>query len=364
MGAGYLNQVANRFHTNISFDVYGSGQTAEPAFLGGTDQFIVTAFTTSLPAVVAGKSQVAVFNTGTTLTSIFIAPQKYSASRGSNITNFGPPGNTWCQISSSGTSNTAVLLLAGVNHFQVSQLNLTTTGSVAAVLPTIQNGTCSIETSDPNSAVLGTIEGVSYVVIAQEDVPTTVPTAGEQNGTTLMTTSGFATQYPKLTQAIVDAELQAELLIQSNYTNPNAIYTVLPAAMTQSLSLGAFVQTMALFGQFWNPKYNNGTFTMTQLADTVTLAQATHTIQPGTTVNPSQMATNKFVVRAWKDLNRSIPTNPAINGPATIPSTLAKPSLEAAQAYATLTGQALPANSGPAVQMTLVGATTSTSTSS
>jgi hypothetical protein len=38
MGAGYYQQVANRFHTQISFDDYASGTPAEAAFFGGTDQ--------------------------------------------------------------------------------------------------------------------------------------------------------------------------------------------------------------------------------------------------------------------------------------------------------------------------------------
>jgi hypothetical protein len=48
MGAGYFNTVGERFHTTISFDIYG-GLPAEAAFLGGTDQWSVIGFPAVLP---------------------------------------------------------------------------------------------------------------------------------------------------------------------------------------------------------------------------------------------------------------------------------------------------------------------------
>jgi hypothetical protein len=288
-----------------------------------------------------------VFNPGVQLSNIFLAAAKYKSTR-TSMTAFAPPGNTWCQISPTGTSNTALVLTAGLLGYPLSQLNVTTIGSVAAVLPALQSGQCTVTTSDPNSAALGIIQGTAYPVTVQEDAPSTVPVAGDQIGIPVTTSMAFINQYPKLSQAMVDAILKAEMFIQANYQNANALYSVLPSPMTATLSLGAFAQTMQLFGLFWNKAYTNGTFTAQEMADSVALNEAVKTVPPGTAVDPSKSFYNKLVIQAWKDLGVPIPTSPAINGPAAMSHTLGKPTAEMAKAYAILIpGSSTQANSGP-----------------
>jgi ABC-type nitrate/sulfonate/bicarbonate transport system substrate-binding protein len=367
-GAGYFDTVGKRFHTTISFDVYGGGTTGEPAFLGGTDQWVVIGVGSSIPAVVAGKDQISVFNPGVQLSNIFVAAAKYKATR-TSMSAFAPPGNTWCQISPVGASNTALTLQAGILNYPLSQLNVTTIGSVAAVLPSVQSGQCQVSTSDPNSAALGIIQGTAYAVATQEDAPSTVPLAGSDIGIPVQTSMAFIQQYPKLSQAIEDAIMKALQYIQANYQNANALYSVLPSDMTATLSLGAFAQTMQLFGVFWNKAYTNGTFTAQQINDTITLLEGVKTIPPGTAVNPSKAFYNKLAIQAWKDLGTPIPTNPAINGPSNVPTSLGKPSQESAKAYTILVpGSTAPANSGPnqigQIPVPSSGTTTTTAASS
>jgi hypothetical protein len=362
MGAGYFNTVAKRFNTSISFDIYGSGQTSEPAFLGGTDSWIVIGPTSASAASVQGKDQVFVMNEQIGLGGDVIGPAKYQSSRGTNAAAYA--GSTWCQIQPQGSSNTTVLLLAATNNVPTSAINLTTIGSVAAVLPSIQSGQCALVSGDANSAALGSITGVSYVIDNLNDPQATIALAGEQLGSSGVATShAFISQYPKFSQAMTDAVLAGLLYVQANANNPNKIYNVLPSAMTATLSLGAFVQTMGLFGQAYsNPKFNNGEFPVQAINDTASLLIATNSISTSSPLNPSQLWSNKYIMQAYKDLGVT-PVNGPASGPATLPSTVGQPSAQMAKAYGTLTGKPAPANSGPA-PMSLIPSPTSSSTSS
>jgi hypothetical protein len=361
MGAGFFNQVAKRFNTTISFDVYSGGSTAEPAFLGGTDQFTVIGEGSSLPSVAAGKDQVAVVNAGIQLSIVFTAAQKYKATRGTNVSAFGPPGNTWCQISPVGTSNAAALLLAALNHFSISQLNLTTIGSVAAVLPTLQSGQCQLTSGDVNSAATGIIGGTAYAVDNTETPEATIPLAGAQEGIPMQTSNAFTKQYPQLTQAIIDADVQALLMVQANYQNANALYNYLPSAMQQGLALGSFAQGLQLFGDYYSNKWYNATFTTAIINDTIAFQQGVGGIPASTTLNPSLAWSNTYALRAYKDL-RSPLSSGILTGPAKMPTTPGMPSAEAASAAGTLSGKPAPANSGPSPYNAIVRATATTTT--
>jgi hypothetical protein len=251
-----------------------------------------------------------------------------------------------------------------VNKIPISSVNLSTIGGVSAELPSIQAGRCSLIAGDANSAAIGTIEGISYTVADTESAQDSIPLAGEQLGTGQLTTShAFAQRYPKLTQAMVDAVLQGLLFNQANSNDANAIYKVLPAAMTDTLSLGAFTQTLQIAGPtFSNPSVTSGEFPVQMLNDTYILNEGIKVLVAGASLNPSEAFSNKYAVQGYKDLKRGPPTTLAA-GPIKIPATVGKPSLVAAKAFAVLTGQPVPANTG-AVRLGQVSGKTATTTSS
>jgi hypothetical protein len=358
-GAGLYDTVAKRFHTSISVDLYGGGSTAEPAFLGGTDQWLSIGQASFFPANLQGKDQVAVLLENQGIGIVFSGPYKYKATRGTNVSAYGGAGNTWCQISPIGSSNTAILLVAADNHINVANQNLTTIGSVANTLPSLQSGQCAIVSGDTNSAATGQILQTAYPVVNTDTVAASIPLAGEQAGLNLTTSHAFISQYPKLSQAIVDATLASLLFIQQNANNPNLLYTYLPSGMQASISLGAFVQTMQLFGDaFSQPKYNNGEYPLQVINDSVAIAIATKTIASTPTINPSQSFSNILTIQAYKDLGKTPVGGPA-TGPAKLPTSPGKPSQEAAQAVGELTGQPAPPNSGPS-PMGAIATTTTT----
>jgi ABC-type nitrate/sulfonate/bicarbonate transport system substrate-binding protein len=348
MGAGFFNAVDKRFNTTISFDLYGSSATSEPAFVAGTDQFIAIAPANQLAAVVGGQSQVALMNLELGFGAVVSAPLADEATRGSSIAAYGTSGNTWCQLSAAGATNTLLVLLAGENNISLPSVNLTTIGSTAGELPDIQSGKCQVVSGEANSAVLGEIEQVSYVLYDAPLPTKTIPLAGEQIGEGLDSSPAFISQYPKLTQAIVDATVRGLLFDQANGGNSDAIYKILPSAMTASLSIGAFAQNWQLLGTaFSTGRYDNGEFPTQAVNDTISLDEATKAIPVGSALNPGQDFLNKYTIQSYKDFNEVPPLKQAV-GPNTLPSVVGEPSLEAATAYAALLGGAVPANTGPA----------------
>jgi len=341
MALGYFKQVEKRFHTSITFDPYGSGSTAEAAFIGGTDQLSVVNLASSIPSQVAGRDQVGIFGQGVNFSAVMIGSLKDKAN-GTDIAKFGPPA-TWCEIGTSGALNTAVRLEAAKNGLNLAQLKLTNIGSTAATLPTIQSGLCDITSAAPIDAAIGLVNGDLYIAANLATPEATVPLVGEY-ANPLQTSMAFAHQYPQLTQAIVDAELEGAHFVQTHLNNTGAIYRSLPAAMKATISLGAFVEATSLVGPGLKANACSGEFSADQVSDSITLFKALGTI-PSSGIDPTLVFSNKYVTQAYKDLGFPAPTGATAG--TVIRHAPGKPSSQAANAYALLTGQPAPASSGP-----------------
>jgi ABC-type nitrate/sulfonate/bicarbonate transport system substrate-binding protein len=342
MAAGYFKQVEKRFHTTITFDPYASGGPTEAAFIGGADQLAVVGLSSSLPSEVAGRDQVSVFGQGVDLSIEMVGGLK-DKTNGTDIAKFGPPA-TWCEVGTSGGSNTAARLEAAKNGLNLAQLKLTNIGSTSATLSTIQSGACDITSAAQGDAANGLINGVLYIAANLATPQASVPIAGEVEGTPLQTSMAFARQYPQLTQAIIDAELEGAHFVQTHLNNSGAIYRSLPAGMKAIIPIGAFAEAMTLAGPAFKSSVYSGEFSADQINDSITLYKALGTI-PSTGVDPSLVFSNKFIAQAYKDLGLPAPTGATAG--VVVRHTLGKPSAESASAYALLTGQPAPASSGP-----------------
>ena len=73
---------------------------------------------------------------------------------------------------------------------------------------------------------------------------------------------------------------------------------------------------------------------------------ATKTVPAGSKIDLATNFSNKYAIQAYKDLGVTRLKGPQ-NGVAKLPTVQGKTSLESANAYAALTGQPVPANSGP-----------------
>jgi hypothetical protein len=344
MGAGYFNTVAKRFHTTISFDDYASGTLAEAALLGGTDQFSEIGTADYLPAVLEGKDTVGVLNGGVALGAVFAAAAKYESSRGTDISKFNSP--TWCEIGLVGASASILAVVTGVNKLDTSKLHVTNIGSSASELPALQGGQCSIVAGAGTTAAEGVVQHIAYVPLNTSNPAESIPVVGEDLGLPLTSSLGFIQKYPQLAQAMVDAAVKGLLLIQHNINNPAALYKLMPKDAQSALTLAAFKGSFSLIKESYAAKYNNGTFTSQEIGDTVYFNEATKQIPLNAPVNPSKLFVNKLVLQAYKDLGVK-PAAGSPTGPATLPTTVGKPTVEAAKAFAILTGKPAPANDGP-----------------
>jgi len=339
-GLGYFDQVDKRFNTAIAPDGQPGSGVGEAAFLGGADQFAEFGPGAFTPAVLAGKDQVAIFQSMISLGVVMTALTKYKATYGSKISAF---TGTWCQQVSTGTSHAVVVLEAALKHLNISQLNLTTIGAQA--LPTLQSGACQISSVDAATGINGALSGTTYVVQNTVAPSATISLLGELAPTPLTVSHTFAAHYPNLTQATVDAELKALFYAEANIQNPQRLYAHLPVAMQSAVSLGAFTQALSYFAQGYTPAFDSGMFTKRAINDSLWGQESTKVIPVGATINPSRMFTNKYVFQAYKDLHVKLPTGPTL-GVLKVPTTLGKPTAEAAVAFSLVTGEGLPPNIG------------------
>lgn len=329
---GYYDQVAKRFNTSISLDVYGGGTLAEPAFLGGTDQFMTIGTNSWLPVVLQGKDQVGIFAEGEGIGIEFAAAMKYKNTYGTDVSKF--KGVTWCQTGPVGTAHTAILLDAGLNHLTVPASNIVSVGSVTAYTPALSSGRCGIAAEDLISAATQVQQNVGYILTNTNDPAQAEKLAGHQLGIPLTTSRKFASQYPQLTQAIVDATLKSLLYIQQNLNDPALIYSKLPAAAKASYTPTVFSAAWNLFKNTLSPQYTGGGVTQQQGDDTAAMLIATTPGLAGATVDPDKVWWNKFAYQAYKDLGVQQPS--AATFPADLTTTLGPPSAPMAAALTSL----------------------------
>ena len=343
-GAGYFAAVEKRFGTKISIDISPSGGPPEEAqFLGGSDQWMGIGLPSTLPAMIQSKDQMAVFNLGLSLGTSVLGAKQYEATKGTNIAAYGANGVPWCDVTPVGTATTIIRLVAAKYHIDLAQHSLISVGTGAASLPALQSGRCGIIAGDAASAVSS--QGAYVLTNTVEPAPT-IALAGEQTGVAVFTSRTFSSKYPELTQAMVDAMVKALIVIQANRQDAKLLYSLLPTILTSNLPYDRFALALTLSPTLYDPKYNDGTYPVQEVNDSWLLNEAAGVIPIGSTMNPSQNYSNKFSIQAYKDLGVTRPTG-AQNGPAEFPTSVGKPSLEMANAFAALTGQPVPANNGP-----------------
>lgn len=344
LGLGYYDQVAQRFHTTISPEVFGGSSELQPALVSGSVQFGVESITGGLPEVTQGDKEVSILNQSVGLDGNLSGPVKYK-SRGTNLSAYA--NDTWCQISSTGVADAIARVGAALAHLDFNHLKVVTIGSSAAVVPSLVSGQCALVSGDVNSAALGADQGQTYIAGNYNDPAQSVKIAGEDVGNVVTTTPGFVQKYPQFTQALIDATVKGLLFVQAHSNNDQTLYAAMPTAYKQANSLGVFSQTWQLSGPGFTKSTSAGEFSDQMASDTIWVGEALEGITPGKPISPASLVTNKYVIQAYKDLGVAEPTGP-ISGPAELPKNLGEPSSEAAQLIATLTGKPAPASDGPA----------------
>jgi ABC-type nitrate/sulfonate/bicarbonate transport system substrate-binding protein len=344
LGLGYYNQVASRFHTTISVDIFGGATELQPAMLGGSAQFGVGSVTGQLPDVLHGEKELDLSSQSIVLTDVLSAAAKYK-SRGANLKAFA--GDTWCQLSSTGSSNAAARVGAALAGVSFSKLRVVTIGNSAAVVPSMTSGRCAIVSGDINSAAAGADNGQDYIVKNYNDPRASIPVSGQEIGNVVWALPAFVAKYPQLTQAFVDATMKGLSYVQEHLNNDDTLYAAMPASYRQTNSLGVFSETWSLCKVGFSKQFATGEFSTQMANDTIWDGEALQGLAPGTATSPRGLFTNKYAIQAYKDLGLPEPTGPAA-GPAQLPQSLGKPSAQAAKLIGIVTGKRAPASDGTA----------------
>jgi ABC-type nitrate/sulfonate/bicarbonate transport system substrate-binding protein len=290
-----------------------------------------------------GSGQIAVFNQYVSMGAIGSAREAHSADRGTDLSKF--RGDTWCQITAIGTTNSLLQLMAAKAGASQSDLNVVTLGSTAATLPALQSGRCDVVTSDLNGAAAGVSNEVSYVVENGNDPCVSIPLQGESIGQPLTTSIDFTKQYPEFTTALIAATIQGLRLVQANLDDPSKLYEMVPPEMKQALNESQFAATVELGKRGFEADFVNGAFTDQEIADTILGAKGSKILPDTLELDPTQLATNKFVQDAYTAMG-IVPEGKA-QSVAPLAAKMVQPTDEAAAAYKTLTGVSPGQSSGP-----------------
>jgi hypothetical protein len=248
-----FNSVAQRFHTKISYSVYGSGGDALTALLGGSVQIAAGASATQgLEAAAAGKSLSYVANMFRGGGVVLVGAKKYEPSRGTDIAKYA--NATFGYTSEGSTSqvfSAAIVQHAGLSWANTKHLAL---GAITAFEPALATGRADIVAMDPDSAAKAVADGVGYPVLNTNVAASFTPVAGTILDNGLIVTPSFRQQYPALVQALVTAFVQGLLKVQ-NMTSPTTALTLMPSdfqavhndpklfALSWGFSQPAFAQT-------------------------------------------------------------------------------------------------------------------------
>ena len=226
-----FNSVAQRFHTKITYSVYGSGGDALTALLGGSVQIAAGASATQgLKAAAAGKDLSYVANIFRGGGIVLVGAKKYEASRGTDIAKYA--NATFGYTSEGSTSQVfsqALVQHAGLSWSNTKHLAL---GAITAFEPALATGRADIVAMDPDSAAKAVADGVGYPVLNTNVAASFAPVAGPILDNGLIVTSSFRQQYPALVQALVTAFVQGLRKVQ-DVTSPTAALTLMPSAFQQ-----------------------------------------------------------------------------------------------------------------------------------
>jgi ABC-type nitrate/sulfonate/bicarbonate transport system substrate-binding protein len=344
LGLGYYDQVASRFHTSVSVDIFGGSSELQPALLSNSVQFGVGSVTGAIPELIQGDKELEVLNESVGLDGDLTGPSKYK-SRGSDVKPYA--NETWCQISATGTSDAVARIGAARGGLNFKKLKVVTIGSSAAVVPSLVSGQCALSSADVNSTALGIDRGQTYLVQNYNEPIPSVRVAGEDVGNVISTIPTFASRYPQLTQAFVDATIKGLQFVQKNFNDNQTLYAAMPTSYKQANSLGVFSETWSLCSAGFAKSASAGEFSTQMAMDTIWDGEALQGITPGTPLSPGELMTNKYVLQAYKDLGTPEPSGP-ITGPAKLPQALGLPSDQAANLVALLTEKAAPKSNGTA----------------
>jgi ABC-type nitrate/sulfonate/bicarbonate transport system substrate-binding protein len=300
---GYYDQVAKQFGTNINLQVETTNTIGQSAFFGNSIDLYQGSIAGLLPPAAKGEDVTSIFTHYTGTATVMIGAAKYKSSRGTNVKSY--DGAHWCFTtvgSNSEVTSRYVAKSAGLDWTKQSAIAV---GNTGALLPTMQAGRCDIAAMDTNSAARAISEGVGYLVQNPgSSAGQTKVFGGTVLGLVTWASSKFTSKYPKLTQALVDAQLRALRFEQQNADQPDKIYAALPKTFTETTTEQQFAAGWALFAP--GIVSNSGGADASEIATSIALGNAV-----GANVKsvPDKTFNNSFARQAYTDLKLSPPAD-------------------------------------------------------
>ncbi len=305
---GYFTAVEQACHTSVKITTYSTPTAMLSGLASGDLQFAVFTASNDILSALRGEHLEDVLNLGQGGGGVLVSAPS-NKSKGTGITalkNYGA-GTTWAITSLNSTANAycdAMLAAAGVDYTKINYQAVGISGAGSAVT----SGKAQVGFANAVQAGQLVSSGQAYV-IANTGGSEAYAVTGLQPALGLQALPSFVSQYPALTEKIVEAELQGLFFIQDNYTNPAAVYDLEPSSYRATTPESSFAAGWAWNAGFFAPV--TGLLTEQDIHNAGQLMQKYGLIPSGTAI-PTVQVDPSIVQAAYKALGKPVPTSTII----------------------------------------------------
>lgn len=280
---GYYKQAGQELGTNIQIVTFGGEGASVAALVGGQTQFGIQQSTSAVSADLQGQhlevvQELANGGVGEVLGNKSITNPKDFEGKTVAFTSLASVGYPELQ---------AALKHDGVD---ISKVKFVSVGNEAAMIAAFKNGTVqAVGPGEPIASQIKSEGGIGYTYDFYNRSTMESILGGPIITTTFMTTQSYAAKYPRVVQALVDANLKTIQYMYKMQNNPMAVLAKLPSSFAQYKPLWPSIYKNLMASLSPNGEIDPAAFTQV-----IGLAKVIGLVKPGQNVDVSTLYTNKF----------------------------------------------------------------------
>lgn len=228
-----MAEIEKKYDTTITYPGFSKGNDALTAMLGGSAAICNCSFNTALKASLARDQLSYVVNMNKGAGTVAVASVRHQAERGTDLNRF--DGGTWGFTSAGSISEISLREAAEHAGLDWAQQDGVAVGGMSAFGPALQTGRVDIAMMDVASAAQAIEDGIGYAVLNTNDITTFGPIGGTMIGNGLVMPEQFRSDYPELSQDLVDAVVTGLNRVR-NVTDPAAVMELMPEGFKEARS--------------------------------------------------------------------------------------------------------------------------------
>lgn len=218
IGQGYFDEVEEQFGTELEFSDVGTSEALQMLDSGVVD-VLGSAFATYATARVQGFDFTALVEAYERPNIAIVAGAKYEADRGSDLAAF--EDAKWGYVAPGSSTEAVARVAVSDADMKWEDLETVAFGQLPAGVSSLESGRLDLVSVDVGSAGGLVASGAGYVVYNSNEAMETI-------GGGPIATSSFVDDYPDLTQALVDAYLNAMNTLHEVANDPDKVLALFP----------------------------------------------------------------------------------------------------------------------------------------